>query len=81
MSMFGRRKWLSIEEVMDETGLTYAIVRNACKFGDIAGAFRPSLSGSSRWRIPAQGAQDWFDEMRGIKSISLTIPAGSRAVR
>jgi hypothetical protein len=53
-------------KVSEITGVSQFAVAEACRNGDIPGAYRKSLRGSSPWLIPGEAAQKWFDVMRGI---------------
>jgi hypothetical protein len=61
------KRWYTLDEVAEITGQGKDAVRDALTKGRIQGAYRKSLRGSSPWTIPGQGAQEWFDVIRGIR--------------
>lgn len=61
------KRWYGIAQVCEITGLSDFVVREALLKGRIKGAFKAKPKGASPWRIPGEGAQEWFDVVRGLK--------------
>lgn len=60
-------RYYSAAQVAEITGLSAWCINEACREGNIRGAFKRKPTTGSPWVIPGQGAQRYFDEIRGIR--------------
>lgn len=60
------RAWYAAAQVAKLTGLSTWCINEACRAGNIKGAYKRKPYSGSPWIIPGASAQRYFDEIRGL---------------